>query len=515
MSTLLLLVFFSILLFVGFGFGAWSLVALTLLLTFGIAYMMVSVDIEAIKANWAEKRCDIDVMFMGYFFKPASDPRTSVEFMNENFSFCTRSIFKEAFQVLLTPLLAVLGKQLDTADVLTQMLNVLRTLKSNAVGSFQKLLDPFWKRFVSTGIQFSQVSQRLLSAMNRVAGIAMATLYMGIGIQTGMENFANFIVKLVIIVLNVLVALVAILFFILFPLIPLVILPTISMLEEAGYGDKLGGLRDGFCFVPDTEIVLKDTRRVRMLSLKQGDVLSDGSIVEGVLYYKPDYTNESIYDLDGVKVSGSHLVNHEYQWMPVSKHPRAILTTIKATTLICLRTSTRNILINGLNFKDWEEIPDTLTNNLIWDSYISSILNNRYLPSMTPSSYPLLGSDCMLQLKTGERIPASTIRIGDQVYGDQGFTYVTGIYYGGKNRLGSRSISDGVWTYNIQTNIWEHIDTKDTTKESETYHFVTESGTFWIDSDEFSGFIRDFTEVGEALPTTYDFMLSIINKAVR
>ena len=73
MSVVLVLVFFSILLILGFGFEAWNLSAIVVILTVGMSAMMGLTDIQAIMADWANRRCDIDVMFSSFLYKPFLD----------------------------------------------------------------------------------------------------------------------------------------------------------------------------------------------------------------------------------------------------------------------------------------------------------------------------------------------------------------------------------------------------------------------------------------------------------
>ena len=513
MSIVLVLVFFSILLILGFGFEAWNLSAIVVLLTVGMSAMMGLTDIQAVMADWKNRRCDVDIMFSSFLYKPADDPRSSSQFAGDNFTFCVKTIFSEGLKVLLTPVLAIIGKQLDVGDILKEMFNVLRTLKANAMASFMKILDPVWKRFAKTGLLFGQNFQRMLSAMKRVGGIAMATLYMGIGIQTAIQNTVDFIVKVVIIIMNILVALVAIMFLILWPLIPFVILPTIDMLEAAGFGDRLGGLRSGFCFHPNTLITLKTSKRVPIDSLKAGDLLWDGSEVEGVL--RVDGSLELLYSIDSILVSGDHLIfdEGERRWIPVLHHSAAKPVLSRSKELICLRTSTRDIHLRGSTkmwrFRDWEELPDGY--DAQWDTIVYHLLNKEIKMTKTPPrDYPMVGASCEILHATGEKRPISSVKIGDMLFGENGATRVTGVYKG--TLIPEDSFTDGVW---VKKDKWEHLEVKPAGQLKTGYHLTTESGTFWIDTKDFSGFVRDFTEVGvEQLSLTYPFVEAVLKKSV-
>jgi hypothetical protein len=41
-------------------------------LTAGLAFMLVSGDIQNIKENWDTRRCELPIMIMGSLFKPSS-----------------------------------------------------------------------------------------------------------------------------------------------------------------------------------------------------------------------------------------------------------------------------------------------------------------------------------------------------------------------------------------------------------------------------------------------------------
>ena len=84
MSILLVLVFFSILLILGFGFGAWTVSFIMVLLTCGLGIIMGSTDIKAVMDDWANRRCDIDILFASFLFKPSNDPRSASEFASNN-----------------------------------------------------------------------------------------------------------------------------------------------------------------------------------------------------------------------------------------------------------------------------------------------------------------------------------------------------------------------------------------------------------------------------------------------
>lgn len=517
-----------IILILGFGLNGWTLGALVLLFTGILSLIMTGVDIQKTKANWAEERCDVGVLLLGFLYKPFDDPRSSFDFAKENFNFCVSNAFQDILKTLLAPLTVVLGKSLDSADVLNDVMGGLRFLQAKMMMSFKKLLDPFWRRFLVTGLSFSRVFQRLYSSMLRAGGIAIATLYMAMGIQTSIENFVKFVIKVVIILIFIIAALFILLFFFLLPTLPL-ILTVMGALIAGGLGAALGSVGDTFCFAPHTKIKKEDGSSVKIQSLKAGDTLSDGARVEGVL--DVEAFGEDIYSVDGILVSGSHLLwSEETQaWMSVRDFPHKSPAR-HMNRVFCLRTSSRNILIEGASgktwkFRDWEELPADLPHvDATWDTIVSAILNKEGVNAkVVPHEYPLLGPQCIVYKRDAtdkicnERL--EKVKIGDTIYSDKGFTRVTGVYKSEMKSADRDTISDGCWIRAVGETKWIHpsasVAHQALPETMSAYHLITESGNFWVLGSNYSGFVRDFTEVGvENLPLTYAYTAALLKKSL-
>jgi hypothetical protein len=71
--------------------------------------------------------------------------------------------------------------------------------------------------------------------------------------------------------------------------------------------------------------------------------------------------------------------------------------------------------------------------------------------------------------------------------------------------------TDGVWWKDTN---WIHrpVDREEVCL-TQGVHLITESGTFWVQTKDHSGIVRDFTEVGHThLPETMDFLLRRLNE---
>ena len=522
-TTVLSLVMFIIVLYIGFRYNGWNLSFLILAMVLGLSVAMTGVDIEATKRNWAERRCDVDAMMLGFLYKPSDDTRSSGDFAADNFTFCVKSIFRDIMKVLLAPLLLVIGKSIDSASILSDIFQALRGLKATFMEGFAKILDPFYRRFIATGAAYARNFGRLYSAMKRVGGIAVASIYMTMGLQLAIENFVRFVILVVLIIMFVIAALLILIWFGIIPFL-FIIFAVITLLEVGGFGDMLGDLGSTFCFDPDTPVETKDGQTKPLSQCKVGDVLQDGSVIEGIL--NTDGTKEGLYSIDGITVSGSHLVWSQlrHEWIKVSELPDAAPISKELPVLICLRTSSRNIVLKGTSnvwkFRDWEELPlEEPNSDKVWDWLVNGIINEKPKDTLRkqgrpiiPTEDPLFGSECRVHDISGLRKPISEVKLGDSIYSKSGFTRVVGVYEGTAEMRTAFSFSDGVW---LQTSVqsWAHPEFAGKDKQLGGYHLITEAGDFWVEADTYSGYTRDFTEVGsDQLPLTYSFTQALLKK---
>jgi hypothetical protein len=107
--------------------------------------------------------------------------------------------------------------------------------------------------------------------------------------------------------------------------------------------------------------------------IKVGDILRDGIRVTATL--KVTSENAEMFSLgDNVLVSGTHLVEFEGKWIPVSQHPeRKSIPNYKKPYLYSLNTTTKRIPIGEFLFADWDDvIVEELPKNTITGGYIET-----------------------------------------------------------------------------------------------------------------------------------------------
>ena len=520
MSILAPLAFIVLLLTLGFRYNAWGLALLIFGLSNVFAVLMGISNIDAVRRDWNARRCDLDILVTANLYKPADDPRTGGEFASENFNFCMRSIMISVITTALTPIYSLLNQQLDVADSVAEALNRLRALQTIFMEGFMKILDPIFQRFKATGAEFAVTHHKLLMAMGRAFGITQASLYLGMSLVVAIENFVRFVIRVVMIIMYIILGLMIFIWFMIIPVFGIIIY-TCQTIGNSQFGYLVEDVCGELCFDPTTKVRLKGGVVKALGECEVGDLLEDGTRIEGILYATGE--TEPLFVLDGIRVTGSHLVWHEEagDWIAVVNHPEAVLSFQRSHRLVCLRTSSRNIPLQGLTrhwmFRDWEELPSTLpTSDTIWDFLVSEMLNQKPSSSQVPSEHPMLREATSVMYKTGEVRRISEVRIGDEIYSAEGFTKVTGIYRGEAEFSQGYPCTDGIWMKQHGDTRWAHPPSQTSPKElTRGFHLTTESGSFWIQTKEVSGFVRDFTEVGaHNLFVTYTYTRHLLKKSL-
>jgi hypothetical protein len=517
-------------------------VATTVVLTGVFIYFLTQADFEAIKGNWAQRRCDLSVMLMAGVFKPADDSRTTTEYAKENFTFCSKQIVDNVLRTAFAPLYNILGGAQSSLNSMAGPMNSLRAMLKRAADIFQEYLDGLLMRYKLVTAQLVRVQKAISNAIGRLQAIMFSAVYLGLSLTATAENTVRFAINVVLAVIGIMAAMIILLFFVLFPFIPL-ILTTITALTAAGFG-AAAGMAGAFCIDPDALVVMEDGKKQPLHSVKCGDRLAPvrtpytsrstqkSNIVTGVLHV--DASKEPIVEIQGVKMSGSHRVFHQEKWILAKEHPAAIpISDHSLKELICLNTTSHTVSLvtnepySYLIAGDWEEV-DSVPAQKKWIDTVNVALNKSHSNVYSyPTAVPLVGASTLVATPSGN-IPIQRIALHDTVLDAFGRpTKVVGLYTGQMKveledqPVAPEWVSDGVWR--LLEGFWWGVGygvkaaparCEDTTTIT-GYYLVTEAETFQLSLGVHgtSVGVRDFTEVGASkLEQTYEMLSFLMNK---
>lgn len=142
--------------------------------------------------------------------------------------------------------------------------------------------------------------------------------------------------------------------------------------KNAGSMMKVGKPKKKSCFDENTILKKIDETLIKIKDIAVNDILYDGSMVISIHKFK---NFEKLYDYRGVFVSGSHAVLENNRWVRINKSSRAILSDISPEYIYCINTTSGEINIDNIIFKDYNESVNNLK-NLTINSLVLSKLNN-------------------------------------------------------------------------------------------------------------------------------------------
>jgi len=500
----------------------WPIIFITIGLFVYAISQYAMMERSTIMNNWPELRCNVFVMFAAYWLKPDLDPQTAGEFAAGNFQFCTKSIIETVMKTVMAPFSSVLSIQAQVTEVFTLILNSIKTSITTMYNEFLSFLEPVFKRFNAITYQLGIVMQKIRASFEKANATLLSAVFSGISIVKGIQNAIQFVIKVVMIIIAIMVALIFLLFFILFPFIPIIITPVLIAIIAVGtlVATEASEAQGAFCFTGDTCVSLADGTTKPISELALGQALEGGSTVESILQMEGTHT--PLFDLEGIHVSGSHLVQQKSVWHSVAEDSRATPILERSERLYCLNTSTQTIpviTIQGTTilFRDWEEIDgrDTVGQRG-WNRLVSSILGGLQVNSQEEDMSCLMDPTIPVPTPQGPK-PLDQIQIGDEIelsYNRP--TRVIGIVSGRVQGLSKGSH----WLSGIIEKIYRPTDgpihrrlstITPATDSSAPYlygnHVITESGELVVYINGTVRKLRDFTEVGiDQIHRTYPFV---------
>jgi len=265
-------------------------------------------QLAEIKANWPLYRCN--PMYM-----PLADN------MEENFVYCIQSMQTNFMGYLLQPLTFItnslggmLSNFMDEINNIRAMFNKIRTF-------FSDIIQSVFGVFLNLVIEFQKITIGIKDLIGKTIGIMVSLMYVMDGSIKTMNSTWN-----------------------------------------GPPGQLVRAL--GKCFLPETQIKLKDGTIKAIKDIDLGDILEDGSIVESVM--KIDNKRETVplyviknlgVNNQDIYVTGSHLVFDESKnkFIQVKDYYKSELSDVKTDWFSCLITSEHKIQIGKETFWDWED----------------------------------------------------------------------------------------------------------------------------------------------------------------
>jgi hypothetical protein len=326
-----------------------------------LVWTLMGGGIADILNNWPKYRCNPIIMpFAGLFGFDAG----------ENFNFCMKNIFSMNAGAVLAPVYGVMSNFTDIVGTISNVANSFRYLIANLLSGMERLMGSFRDRFQFILFSIRMSFFKIMNMMGRLYATFYAVIFMGMSGLQAANNVAN--------------------------------------------NDMVKFLLE-FCFDPETPIKLSTGVIIPIKSLKIGDKLEpvNGNIPVVTSLFTFDGSKTPMVEVGGVCVSAKHYIRYDSldTMIEAGDHPDAKAVP-SINRLICLNTSTHNLMINKMLFADYDESEEAdvikVTQRLAENSLNSGVSKK------ATSDYNLgLGLDTEIRVLGGTFVKLRDIQVGE------------------------------------------------------------------------------------------------------
>ena len=508
-----------------YGGSVFLFIVLIIALLLIHSYANILKNIDPIKKNWTKYRCEPNVIpFAGLINKP--DDMTIADFTQQNFNDCMTTVLVSITGHIADPIVYATYSINEIFKDVLEAIQFIREMVDKIRNSISVMAQNVMARISNIIVPLQQVIITMMDTMGKIKGALTAGLYTSLGTYFALKSLMGAIAEMVILALIILAAAIVVMWiisiffppFISFAMtmtvlfmsvsIPLVII--IVFLTEVLHVNVSGSIpgvpeRPAMCFDKNTEIQMNDGFFKVISEIQPGDILYNNVFVTAKM--RLDARHNTMYDLYGVCVSGTHTVKHDGKWLRVSEHPDAVKRAQYDELFVyCLNTSSKTIIIGDTVYADWDELTE---------EDIAILLANPHIKKKEPDSLDIhryldggLNGDTLVEMRNGLELEIKHIQVGDVLRGgatvfgivevdyketDSQYVYDLGpskCFIGGPNlNICDPTLLRATSTLDLNVNAFKNK--LKNTKNSEIvtdlkmYHLITNTQTFYANNVRF------------------------------
>ena len=355
--------------------GTTELIVVTLILCIGLTAAAAAAFRVNIYENWDEKRCDPYVLPIAGFFKPFDDKRTASQFARDNWSFCRKEYIQRALSVAAEAPKRIAAVAEGSVGIVGSMASAMADIFFDVWKVCYQAYAGFMERMKGVAKLFQNFMINLNSIVEKLNAAVLSIIYALISYIILMINSIQLTLIVTIIVIGIILILQILLFFLFMPIsaliltitavIATVVVTVVTAIAAAMISELF---EPGACFVTGTPVILHDGSTKPIEDIRVGDRLRDGGQVTA---FHEFWSDDPVYDIHGIGVTGDHLIVDCGKLIPVSEHRNAVRRPVSFFSILgqrlwCLTTTTRRITCNvAATFADWEEIPEEDEESLV------------------------------------------------------------------------------------------------------------------------------------------------------
>ena len=368
-----------------YGSSVLIVIVATIVIILAVSFSMLFQNKQEIADNWTNLRCKpLYMPFAGYIM-PQQD-KTPGQYTYENFQYCLQqevvNVTAEATKPHVYLLNALNTTFVAAADAANNLRNGMSDLRTN-IGNF---VEDLLSRVANVTAPMLKMLLAVKDIVSKLQGVLTAGLYTFIGAFKAIQAFIGAFFTIVVTVLGIQIGIIALLF-----ASPLTFLTALGLaIPVAAFAIffaiiagitakvfnihpvKIPGLK--ICFDKNTLFTMYDGDTRKIIDIKAGDILADGTKITAK--FKIDRDGSRMFSLGGVIVSDSHLVKYNDKWIYVKDHCEAIeIHGYKEPYIYCLNTSSKEIMLNGLQFLDWDDLHGDSLDKVLYKANSRNLLD--------------------------------------------------------------------------------------------------------------------------------------------
>lgn len=480
-------------------------IIITIILILIISYCLIMVNAQPIIDDWSNQRCKPNIIpIAGLITRP--EGISASDYTYQNFNYCTQNILSSISGIAVEPLTFVTNLLNSMADKIKNDIQSVRAMFDKVRTMFQEVTQEIMGRLINITIPLQQIVISFKDLIGKIQGAMTAGLFTVLGSYYTLKSLLGAIAQFIITILITLAIMIVVLWIVpftwgaaiantvIFVAIAIPMALILAFMIDVLHVQTSLKIPKVKCFDKNTEIKMNDGSVKKISEIKSGDVLIDNNEVTACI--KVETKGSTMYYLDEITVSNSHIVKYLGKWIPVSKHPDAIKYAYYTEPyLYCLNTSNKTIQIGKYTFTDWDEI---------YDNDIDEILVNPFIPiNKLDEIHSKLDSgfkeDTKIKLKDGKLRNIKDINVGDILENDEEIYGIVEI--NGKNideqfeyNLGKDLVVEGTSNLLICDKKITHFSTLSLNKNNKNllnkrhdklYHLLTSKDSFYIGNIRF------------------------------
>ena len=354
-----------------YGSSVFIVIISTLVVLSSVSFAYLIKNRQEIASDWENQRCKPQyIPFAGYIVQPEGE--LPGQYTYSNIQYCIQksvtnitSELTKPHVYLLNALTAVFKAAADALNILRNALSTIRNnikiFVLNVLQRLANLLAPFLKIFIACK-----------DIINKIQGTMAAGLFTFLGTYYTIQSFIGAFFQLMLVMLLIFIGILGILWAIPFTW-PTALSLSIPVASFASFFAivvaimskmfnipiiKTGKLKlPSACFDKNTSFHMYNDTVKKISEIEAGDIFADGTKVTAKM--KLGLFNTKMFSLQGIIVSESHQVKYNNKWILVREHPEAIeIYGYNEPFIYCLNTSSKLIVLNGVEFLDWDELYD-------------------------------------------------------------------------------------------------------------------------------------------------------------